>query len=273
MRRVAGIGRRRSIVGSGIALAALTFAASVTALSQAQTPPAPGQPPAAGIPQGHPLDQPLEWLYEARKVHAGIRDYTCTLVKQERINGKLQEQNIIMLKFRPNPFSVNMRWLAPRETVGQEVSFIYGRNGNKMRVSFPKGLKKMVGFVSVDPNDQRVLQHSRHTIYEAGIGTMIEQTIKSMEGERRTNRTQVRVAEYTYNNRRCYRIETTRPEREPQSCYRSVLYIDKESKLPIRAENYDWPLQGGRAEGELLEVFSFVDLRFNVGLTDADFVR
>jgi hypothetical protein len=235
-------------------------------------PPPPPAPPAAAA---HPLDQPLEWLYEARKNYAAKKDYVCTLVKQERVQGRLQEQNIILLKFRAEPFSVNMRWLAPREQSGQEVSFINGRNGNKMRVNIPKGLKKVVGFVSVDPNDPRVFEHSRHTIYEAGISTLIEQTIRSFESEKRFNKTQVRIAEYTYNNRRCYRIETIHPpQRDGQFySYRGILYLDKESKLPIRAENYDWPFQGGPAVGELIEVFSFVDLRFNLGLTDADFVR
>jgi hypothetical protein len=238
-----------------------------------------GQPysrPAAAQQQAgtHPLDQPLQWMREASKVHAGLKDYMCTLVKQERIKGRLQEQNIIIMKFRNRPFSVNMRWLAPRESANQEVSFIYGRNGNKMRVNFSKGLKKLAGFVSVDPNDPRVLQHSRHTIYEAGMGSLIEQTIRNWEMEKKINKIQVRLAEYSFNNRRCYRVECTHTERHPQAySYRSVLYLDKEWKLPIRAENYDWPYEGSPAGGDLLEVFSFVDLRFNLDLTDADFVR
>jgi hypothetical protein len=84
----------------------------------------------------------------------------------------------------------------------------------------------------------------------------------------------VRVAEYNYNNRTCLRIETIRLERRPEFyCYRSVLYLDKDSKLPVRNENYDWPRQGGSPDGDLREMFSYVDLRFNVGLSDADFNR
>jgi hypothetical protein len=228
-------------------------------------------PPAA--PQANPLDQPLQLVYEARKAYANVQDYSCTLVKQERVQGRLQEQNIILCKFRVNPFSVNMRWLAPRELVGQEVSFIYGRNGNKMHVNFAKGFKKVIS-PWIDPLDPRVLQHSRHNIYEAGIGNLIEMTIKNMEMERNLNKTQVRIADYTYNNRPCYRIESVRTERnERYYSYRSVLYLDKETKLPIRTENYDWPTQGGAEGGDLLEVFSFIDLRTNAGLTDADFAR
>jgi hypothetical protein len=231
------------------------------------------QTAAPAAPQANPLDQPLQWLSESRKAFANVRDYTCTLVKQERVQGRLQEQNIIMSKFRVNPFSVNMRWLAPRELGGQEVSFVYGRNNNKMHVSFAKGFKKVIS-PWIDPLDPRVLQHSRHNIYEAGIGHLIDTTIKNMEMERNFNKTVVRLADYTYNNRPCHRIETIRTERnERYYSYRSVLYLDKQSKLPIRTENYDWPYQGGPEGGELLEVFSFIDLRVNVGLTDADFAR
>jgi hypothetical protein len=240
----------------------------------AADPPATGKPGPVSPPAAHPLDQPLQWLAEARKANANLHDYTCTLVKQERIQGRLQPQSIISMKFRSAPFSVNMRWLSPRESTGQEVSFIYGRNGNKMRVKSAAGLKRVAGWVSVDVNDPRVMQHSRHTIMEAGIGNLIEQTIQNMENERRRNKTQVRIAEYSYNNRRCYRIESIRTERDNSYySYRSVLYLDKETKLPVRAENYDWPYPGGDPNGDLLEMFSFIDMRANVGLTDADFVR
>src|SRR5581483_2769454 len=200
--------------------------------------------------------------------HAAIRDYTCTLVTRENVRGVLQEENSIAFKLRTQPFSVNMRWLSPRNVQNQEVSFVLGRNNNRMRVKRP-GFSKVVGFVSVDPKDHRVFEHSRHDIYEAGIGSLIEQTIQHWEIERKLNKTQVQVADYTFE-KPCLRIETARAERRPEFyCYRSVLYLDKETKLPVRNENYDWPRPGGPEGGDLLESFSYVRLQFNVGLTDA----
>ncbi|MBM4072889.1 MAG: DUF1571 domain-containing protein [Planctomycetes bacterium] len=230
--------------------------------------------PPAARDAANALDQPLQWLQEARKSYSGVRDYTCTLLKQERMRGRMQDQNIILMKFRAQPFSVYMRWLSPQPSAGQEVAFIYGRNNNQMRVHFASGLKSTIGWKSVDPNDRRVFEQSRHNIYEAGIGNMIEQLIQSLEKERQRNKTQVRIAEYTYNNRRCHRVECIGTERDPQSpVYRCVFYLDKESKLPIRMETYDWPVVGGAATGEPIETFSFVDLRFNVSLSDRDFAR
>ena len=47
-----------------------------------------------------------------------------------------------------------------------------------------------------------------------------------------------------------------------------MIYLEKASKLPIRVENYDWPRAGGAPGGDLLEVFSYVNLQFNTGLED-----
>jgi hypothetical protein len=256
----------------------ILFGVTVLSLSLAYHSPVDGQtaPPGgkAAVQQAKgeegPMDQPLALMYEARRAFAGVKDYTCTLQSQENVRGKLQDSNVIVFKMRTQPFSVSMRWLAPRENQGQEVCFVLGKNNNKMRVHSPR--HKLLGFVSVDPNDPRVTDHSRHNIYEAGLGNLIEQTIKLWEFEKQAGKTQVKMAEYTCNNRRAIRIETTRTERvQGFYCYRSVLYLDAESKLPLRTENYDWPRAGGPAEGELIEMFSYIDLRLNVGLTEQDF--
>ena len=54
-------------------------------------------------------------------------------------------------------------------------------------------------------------------------------------------------------------------------CYRCVVYFDKELKLPVRVEVYDWPKPNGNPNGELLECYSYTNLKFNLGLTDAAF--
>lgn len=231
--------------------------------------------PTANTPaKNHPLDQPLAMLAQAKKYHQEVRDYTCTLVKQERVNGRLQEENYIDMRMRTYPFSVYMRWLGPRAMAGQEVCFVLGRNNNMMRVHAKGLLKGAIGWVSVDPRDPRVFQHSRHTIYEAGIGNLIEQTSKHWERARQGNKTQVKIAEYDFNNRRCYRVEAIHTERDPQNySHRCVLFLDKQTYLPLRVENYDWPRQGGSPDGDLMESFSFVNLRTNVSLPEETFNR
>ena len=56
-------------------------------------------------------------------------------------------------------------------------------------------------------------------------------------------------------------------------CYRSIIYLEKVSKMPIRLENYSWPQKGGRPDGDVLETFSYFNIQFNTGLNDSEFNR
>jgi len=48
------------------------------------------------------------------------------------------------------------------------------------------------------------------------------------------------------------------------------VYVDKETKLPLRYEAYDQP-KAGEAVGELIEMVSFVNVKVNAGLGNATF--
>ena len=218
------------------------------------------------------LDQPIALLQEGRRNYTVVKDYQCWLVSQERVKGELLEKNVIKLKMKTEPFSVHMVWMEPSKFKNQELIYVAGKNNGKMLVkgNFVGG--KIFGFVQIDVNDPRVLQNSRHNILEAGIGNMIEQNLKHWETARRLDQTKVTISNFKYDNRDCIRIELTALKPEPSSyCCRSVIFLEKESKIPIRLENYDWPRPGGTPGGDLLESFSYVNLQFNVGLKDADF--
>jgi hypothetical protein len=237
------------------------------------TPATPRPTGAAATPAGaaSPLDEPLRLLDLARQAYQGVQDYTCLLVKRERMNGQLPPDSLMTMQVRTRPFSVYLRWHEPRSLAGQEVCYVAGRNGDRMRVR-PNGLLGVTGFISLDPDDPRAKQTSRHSIREAGIGNLLERFGRDWGEERVLNVTQVRTAEYEYNKRRCTRVELTRPTNPGGRIlyYRTVVYFDKENHLPIRLECYDWP-RGPNDPGQVVEVYSYVNLRLNVGLTDAVF--
>ena len=215
------------------------------------------------------MDEPLRLLADARSSFEKVTDYTCTLVKKERINGELTPDNIIAMSVRNDPFSVDLRWLEPRSSSGQEVCYVAGRNDGKMRVK-STGLLGAIGFVSIDPNDPRAQKTSRHAITEAGLGNLIQRFSGRWEVERKLNVTQVKIGEYEYNKRRCVRVETIHPTNPDNQflCYRTVIYFDKENHLPIRVEAYDWPVVEGDAKGPLVELVNYTNLKLNVGLSD-----
>lgn len=247
-------------------LAALTAAALVTC-SQA-APPVKATPAKRTVA---PLEEPLRLMGEARKAFASVQDYTCTMVKRERIDGQLQTDSIITMKARNQPFSVYLKWHEPKSLTGQEACYVAGKNNGKMRVK-PNGFLSAVGYISLDPNDPRAQKSSKRNITEAGIGNLIERVSASWEVEQARGRPIVRIGEFEYNKRRCIRIETINSGLAGNDVPvgRSLIYIDKENHLPIRIECYDWPKDKSKP-GELLEVYSFVNLKLNVGLDDAVF--
>jgi hypothetical protein len=264
----------------GLCAAALALSDSLPPAGPAAAQqPAPQMPaPGAGQPQpapGNPsaLDAPLRMIAEARQVYQRVQDYTCTLITQERVKGRLGAENVVQLRFRQTPFSVSMKWLGPKEIAGREVVYFHGKNQNRMRVKEAKGLAG-IAWWNIEPNDPRVFENSRHTILESGIGNLIEQFGRLWALERQLGKAQVQIAEYEYAGSRCTRVETVVAERHPQAyCHRAVVYFDQKTKLPIRVECYDWPVRGGAPQGELLECFSYVNISWNVGLRDTEFTR
>ena len=242
---------------------------TITPRAAAPSAPQPMTPAAKAHSTASPMDEPVRLIHEAQQAYQNIRDYTCLLVKRERMGGILPPEHVIEMKVRVQPFSVYLRWLQPRTEAGQEVCYVAGRNEGKLRIH-PKGVLGAVGFVTLDTNDPRVRQSSKRNITEAGIGNTIARFVKSWEAEQAHNlTTEVRVADYEYNRRRCVRVETLHPANSEGHFlyYRDVVYFDKETHLPIRLEFYDWPRQEGDP-GQLVELYSFANMRLNVGLGD-----
>src|SRR5438034_1377227 len=133
-----------------------------------------------------------------------------------------------------------------------------------MRVK-PGGLLAAVGFVSLDPADPRAQQTSRQSITEAGIGNLIDRVGKGWEAERKLGKPIVKIGEFEYSKRRCTRVETINSglAGDLVTCGRTLIYFDKENRLPIRIECYDFPRTAGEPS-ELHEVYSFVNLKVNV---------
>src|SRR4029077_2075693 len=108
----------------------------------------------------------------------------------------------------------------------------------------------------------------------AGIGNLIERLEQGYEAEKRlpADQSVVNFADFKFLNKPVTRMESAHRSNNAQFYFhRTVVFIDKEPRLPVRFEAYDWPRAGGPQNGELLECYSFVDVKFNVGLNDAAF--
>jgi uncharacterized protein DUF1571 len=205
------------------------------------------------------------WIKAARETFARVRDYQCTFSKRERIDGALQDEQIAVMKVRSQPFSVNVKFMSPRSVAGKEASYVTGKHNGKMKAK-SSGALGLVGYVTMDPRDPKALRGTRHSITEAGIGNLIDRlATEHAQGQADGRKVQVTFAEVTFNWRKCVRFEVLDQAADGVNQQpRTVIYFDKETNLPVRSELYD-------RRGELVECFSYTDLHFNIGLTDAAF--
>jgi len=224
-------------------------------------------------PSATALDKAIALLDDSRERFRDVRDYDCRLVKRERVNGALLPESVLTMKARTRPFQVYLRCEGPDAEKGLEVCFREGRHHGKMRVR-PAGMAGVFGFWTLDPRDPRALAKSRHAVTEAGLGNLLESTARYWEMERALNKTLVQIGEEDIGGRPRLRIETTHPDRAAGKYYgyRCVLWLDKETRLPVGSETYDWPTEDA-PEGKLLESYRFLDLRCNIGLGDEVFAH
>ena len=81
------------------------------------------------------------------------RDYTCTLIKQERIGGRVTNEQEIAVKFMASPFSVAMAWTPETAGVGDRVVYVDGKYTSSAKVE--EGGR----FVAVvDPSETRAIE-------------------------------------------------------------------------------------------------------------------
>ena len=72
-------------------------------------------------------------------------------------------------------------------------------------------------------------------------------------------------------DRTCTVLQVMQPNKRPgMEFYRADVFIDDALNLPIRYVAYDWP-SDPNASLEVLEEYTYLNLKLNVGLTDEDF--
>lgn len=204
-----------------------------------------------------------DWLRQAEDLLAETESYTAIFHKQERIKGSLKTKEIVFLKFK-KPFKVYMKWVdGPGK--GREVFYVEGWNKNRILVREPGAWGTIT--MNLHPLGPIALQGSRHPITEAGLGYLVK-----LFGENLRQAWMLGELEYQTGKeeilygRKTLTIETRFPKKPHNGyyCYRSILNLDIEKKIPIRVQVFDW-------DDRLVGDYGYEDLILNAGLTDADF--
>lgn len=207
---------------------------------------------------------------DAKSAYAKISDYSCHFIKQERVRGKLTAEVIHELHARTTPFAAYVKTVQPKEAAGFEMIYVSGKFAmNQVRVKPAGGT-----FTTVPADDSRA-NSGRHPADQVGIASVIATIEKQIATERKLGHpVTVSIRDFMYAGKSVIRYELLcdKPHAH-RYCHRAVVYIDRETKLPVRFEAYDEPRSGGSPEGDLLETYSFVNMRTNVGHPAAIFER
>jgi outer membrane lipoprotein-sorting protein len=202
-------------------------------------------------------------LEEMQQAYARVDQYTATFLIQERLEGELRPQQRLELKFR-KPFKVYLRWLTGKNE-GRQALYPAGADGNELWVRVPI----LVGAVTVslDPQSPKARKDGRHPITDVGIGRLLD--LIGNNAHRGLQRGELTIGDggqHAISDRpaRRYTLHFPNDPAKGYYCMTAVIDVDLEHRLPIYAEIFDW-------DGQLIERYSYLDLRLNPGLTDEDF--
>jgi outer membrane lipoprotein-sorting protein len=205
---------------------------------------------------------PREIIYQMKDSYKKIHDYRAVFVRQEILDGKLQDKEKIQLDFK-RPFKVKMRWLMG-DKKGREVVYVEGENENKMIVKMTGLLSRFIKLVTLDPEGAFAKKGSRHSIRRAGIGNLSESLIRVTRKADEAGDLDIKLlGEKMVNGRKADVIERKLPYEKYESP-RAIIYVDQELGIPIEIERYD-------KDGNLFENYAYYDLEINKDLSDTDF--
>jgi len=224
----------------------------------------------------HPLLPALEYsrkLYEA--MGRNIRDYTCVLVRRERIDGELSEYEYLAAKISErrtgSPFSVYLSYLAPEKFKGREVLYVENERDGEMLVRNGGARFDYITAV-VPPTSAAAMRSSRYPVTAIGLRNLMDRLLT--QGARDMHYQECKVEYFDnakVNGRQCLHIRVTHPIERPHFLYNHAdIFIDKKLKVVVRYTSHSWPRKPG-GEPLLLEEYNYLNIRLNVGLAPTDF--
>ncbi|NIP84329.1 MAG: DUF1571 domain-containing protein, partial [Planctomycetales bacterium] len=236
--------------------------------------PAAAHDPAPRHTEGdHPLMPVLEYARQGLdRIDREIHDYTCTLIKRERVDGELLEREYLFAKVRHQPFSVYLYFLAPHGKKGQEVIYVDGMYNNKLCAHAGSGPQALIGKVFLPPDGMLAMRDNRYPITFFGFRTLIQRLIEVGEHDLQFGECEVvQFANAKINGRPCSCIQVKHPHPRDEFRYHLArIFIDEEMQVPVRLTAYEWPEKAG-GPPKLVEEYTYVNVKLNQELTDMDF--
>lgn len=230
----------------------------------------------------HALWPALELAVDSYKhIRRHVRDYSCQVIRRERVGGALQPVEYMAAKVRHArshlgtevvPFGVYLKVLAPDGVKGREILYVTNRFDNDM---FVRNGGKRFAFVTtrIKPDSDTAMANNRYPVTEFGFENLVRRLIEVVKEEIRYG---IDSDVQFYNDakvdgRSCTGIVVKHPAYDSRlRFYQASVFMDNELRVPVHFESYGWPRQEGDAPA-LLEQYTYRDIRLNVGFSDEDF--
>jgi hypothetical protein len=232
-------------------------------------------------PAQHPLEAVLKIARDGlANMKANLADYEATLVKRERVGKHLVGPEKLFMKIRSRkkandetvaPLSIYLKFEEPKSKSGREVIWVEGQNDGNLAVNEP-GVSSFLGRLNLPPKGLIAMQGNRYPIWCIGFEFLVEELIRFGEADLKHGECEVQInKEVDVEGRSCMLVKVTHPKRrEHFEFHVAEIFIDNELNVPIRFASYGWPAEIG-GEPVLLEEYTYLDVKLNVGLTDSDF--
>lgn len=220
-------------------------------------------------------------LVDAKSRLQTIPDYMATFTRQERVNKQLLMRESTDLKVRHAPFSVYMKWNEGSD-IGREILFVEGQNDNRMLVKKGGQVGEMLPTFKVEPDGDIAMKESRYPVTTSGILKLVEKLLDYCNRDVKLEEGVLCqfLPDQKIDGRMCYVIRTDYGCAEVDPEYRSsIIFVDKETALPLCVKNYGWSGRCGAPESAnekltddtLIEFYAFTGIRYQSRLPESEF--
>ena len=214
------------------------------------------------------------------RIDQDVHDYTCILIKRERVDGEDRGWQFMEAKIRHRqkdgdqikvPFSVYLKFLQPKSLAGREVIYVETRDNGDL-VARRGGRRSPNMTLRLMPTSPLAMEGNRYPITEIGFQTLAQRLIEVLNKEMEYRDGDIQVFENAkVGDRKCTHYRLVHHKKRPNlTYYMAEVSVDDELGVPIFYRAFDFPREEG-GEPVLLEQYVYQNVKLNVGLTDHDF--
>lgn len=220
-------------------------------------------------------EEAKRWLHDvledAAERLSRINTYTATFRKRERIKGELGPEQTLAMKARHQPFSMYLKFLAPR--AGKEVVYAEGRHDNHVIAHNGDWTRRLIPRLRVLPDSSVALADNRHPITEAGLHQLTGKLLgfRKLDLDDPEAETVLDWVAGPDGRQWPWSLHTHPNFQSERPFARVEVLYDPDTLFPRRITSYDWPAPGHVGDLLLAEQYAYDDLQLDAPLSDLDF--